>query len=858
MTFYKDNVIEERELTGIKVLSDTGYVNVNSIVKKGPFQVWEVRTKFDRILAADKHILFKKDFKEVFVKDLKEGDKIITKNGLEPVLFVKPTNQIEYMYDLVLGEDSNQRYYVGDDQSILSHNSTIFTVFALYYCLFNSDKTILLCANKEKTVKEILSRIKLAYMKLPAFLKIGITNWSSKEIEFENGSRIQITATSSDGARGASCDVCVSSDSWMITLLQGQLTMRPIIEIGCIKNKKIITKKDGISFKKLLEDNINNNIDPLLFELFKKPYGFKQVAYHIETANTTIPKCPICGKPLINRYSAKNKCYQITCSMKCQREFNRRFGTDFEISNNIKILTPFGFKSFEAISINWTDSLITINNDITCTETHKFETYNGLKWANELEEKDCIKTILNVYKPIESLKKENKSAIVFDIVNIDNPSHLFYCNDLVNHNCILDEAAFIPENIMADFTQSVFPTIASRPDGKIICVSTPMGNTNWFARTFHRALYQQQTTSGDLKDNSDDPFRWNAITFPWYEHPDRDENWKKKQLSMFNGDERRFDVEFNCQFLGSTATLFEPKVLEELKKFVINTNNTKCLREEIINERNIKIFKEPIKDHVYVMGADIGDGSGEDYSCIQIWDITNIRNLELCLSFGSNTIPISEFAFLSAKLGARYNYALISGERNGVGTSYFDTLWNVFEYENIVCYVNDETPPDKPGIYSTNKTKLKACLWARDFVNMCIGEYKLFNLIIHDSRIVYEMESFERKNKTGTITYAASKNMHDDFIMCFIWSLFPLINNIADLFLDIKDTIKTAIGLEIPVTFRNNNDLLYTEELIDSKFVNNNSINDIKASETDVKSREMISDAIYSAVMNPYDLEENW
>ena len=50
----------------------------------------------------------------------------------------------------------------------------------------------------------------------------------------------------------------------------------------------------------------------------------------------------------------------------------------------------------------------------------------------------------------------------------------FYCNNIANHNCILDEAAFIPENIMENFTQSVFPTIASRPNGKIIAVSTPL------------------------------------------------------------------------------------------------------------------------------------------------------------------------------------------------------------------------------------------------------------------------------------------------------------------------------------------------------------------------------------------------
>ena len=102
---------------------------------------------------------------------------------------------------------------------------------------------------------------------------------------------------------------------------------------------------------------------------------------------------------------------------------------------------------------------------------------------------------------------------------------------------------------------------------------------------------------------------------------------------------------------------------------------------------------------------------------------------------------------------------------------------------------------------------------------MTVGESKLFNCTIPEARIIYEMESFERKNKTGTVTYAATKNMHDDYIMCFIWSVFPLIYEIADNALDVKETIKTAFGLEIPIKFRNAVDLTnYNEKIIDDKF----------------------------------------
>lgn len=169
-------VIEVRKVNDWQVETDTGFVDIDSINKTVPYQIWEIRTKNDKLEGAPEHVIFRDNWEQVYLKDLKVGDKIITKNGIEPVIFVKPTNRIENCYDLVLSENSNRRFY---SNNILSHNSTLYTIFALHYCMFNPDKTVLLCANKEKTVKDLLNRIKFAYMKLPSFLKIGIVNWSA-------------------------------------------------------------------------------------------------------------------------------------------------------------------------------------------------------------------------------------------------------------------------------------------------------------------------------------------------------------------------------------------------------------------------------------------------------------------------------------------------------------------------------------------------------------------------------------------------------------------------------------------------------------------------------------------------------
>ena len=74
--------------------------------------------------------------------------------------------------------------------------TTMMTIFALYYTIFQSDKTVLLVANKQGTAREVLGRIRLAYENLPVWLKPGVTEWQKESVKFANGSRIAISSTS--------------------------------------------------------------------------------------------------------------------------------------------------------------------------------------------------------------------------------------------------------------------------------------------------------------------------------------------------------------------------------------------------------------------------------------------------------------------------------------------------------------------------------------------------------------------------------------------------------------------------------------------------------------------------------------
>jgi hypothetical protein len=105
-----------------ELLSDTGWVGIESVGKTVEYQVWYLKTSNYELLAADTHLVYKKNgemYEEIFLCDLKPGDYIFTEFGDDMVEIVEETPAYDNMYDLQL-RDENHRYFTN---GILSHNS---------------------------------------------------------------------------------------------------------------------------------------------------------------------------------------------------------------------------------------------------------------------------------------------------------------------------------------------------------------------------------------------------------------------------------------------------------------------------------------------------------------------------------------------------------------------------------------------------------------------------------------------------------------------------------------------------------------------------------------------------------------
>ena len=93
----------------------------------------------------------------------------------------------------------------------------------------------------------------------------------------------------------------------------------------------------------------------------------------------------------------------------------------------------------------------------------------------------------------------------------------------------LDEFAFVPNHIAESFFASVYPTITSGQNTKVIIVSTPHG-MNHFYRMWHDA---EKGKNGYI-----------FTDVHWSEVPGRDSAWKAQTIA--NTSEQQFKVEFEC------------------------------------------------------------------------------------------------------------------------------------------------------------------------------------------------------------------------------------------------------------------------------------------------------------------------
>jgi hypothetical protein len=304
----------------------------------------------------------------------------------------------------------------------------------------------------------------------------------------------------------------------------------------------------------------------------------------------------------------------------------------------------------------------------------------------------------------------------------------------------LDEFAFVPANDAEDFFRSVYPTISSGADTKMIVVSTPKGMNHF---------YKMWTEAEKGKS------AFNPISINWWDVPGRDEDWKQEQIA--NTSEDQFRQEFECQFIGSANTLISPTTLSAIP-FI----------DPIKQYEGVDYHEEVIQGHNYLICVDTARGIRLDYSAFVVVDITTIP-YKVVAKYRSNDISPMIFPQFVSNIGKYYNNAWVLVESNDMGGQVINSLVFELEYENMLKTVAKGRagnqlgggPNSKFGVTMSHSVKTNGCSNLKTLI-----ENDKFT--VNDYDIYVELTTFVRKGNSSNSSFAAEAGTNDDLVMCLV------------------------------------------------------------------------------------------
>lgn len=119
----------------------------------------------------------------------------------------------------------------------------------------------------------------------------------------------------------------------------------------------------------------------------------------------------------------------------------------------------------------------------------------------------------------------------------------------------VDEFAAIQPNMQADFWAAISQTLST--GGRAFITSTPYTEYDTFASLWRGANRFVDHLGQPLDDSGAGANGFKAIKATWKEHPDRDEEWERKQRAKIDDDEK-FEREQNCVTGNTIITVKSP------------------------------------------------------------------------------------------------------------------------------------------------------------------------------------------------------------------------------------------------------------------------------------------------------------
>ncbi len=209
---------------------------------------------------------------------------------------------------------------------------------------------------------------------------------------------------------------------------------------------------------------------------------------------------------------------------------------------------------------------------------------------------------------------------------------------------LVDEAAYLDKTSSAEeMISSALMALSSNKDGQMFMISTPNGNDPVFHATYlkseaenrsnnftiHEIYYFQdprynQDLKWEYKDENGDKYYIPEVEFDVNKMVETYKkggipisSWFLEQCASMNNNKLRINRELMSRFDGSGNTVVDD---ESISRHELRYVTEPMSMEGI--DKNVWIWEFPKKDNQYVAAVDVSSGEGEDFSSLQIINVT--------------------------------------------------------------------------------------------------------------------------------------------------------------------------------------------------------------------------------------------
>ena len=334
---------------------------------------------------------------------------------------------------------------------------------------------------------------------------------------------------------------------------------------------------------------------------------------------------------------------------------------------------------------------------------------------------------------------------------------------------ILDEWAWFanPEEALS----SARPTTST--GGSLIVMSTARAAGTLYHKQWRdavRTVERRRAHVGATKS------KFFPMFFGWYEHPDRDDDWFVD--NVLGGDytpavrarewpsnpEQAF-TEAGSSVFGRVDRGVHVPLDADRKVPQLGSESSVYVVDEVFNTeslRGVSVWRDPVKDHRYVIGADVGTGAaGGDFSSAHVVDI---ENGDVVAHYHAR-VGTDIYADALHAVGLWYNQALLCVERNAIGLAVVMLLRKQL-YPNLFYEYplgeRIEYASEKIGFHTTTRNKgmiiaqLEAALRNAD-------------IVVHCDQTLAELDNFTLDENTGKY---GRQGVYDDRVISLALSNF--------------------------------------------------------------------------------------